>query len=90
MSDISQLDSRVGGEGKLDNKLPISSVHYPVPGSGRGAGRAVAFPPLGLDTNNRVRYTGTLGVALLAVIAGSPMYELVELGTPGAALLARR
>jgi hypothetical protein len=45
MSDISQLASRVGGCGGVG--------HYghhiiALPGSERGAGRGVAFPPLGV------------------------------------------
>jgi hypothetical protein len=47
MSDISQLGSRVGGgRGSVAKSPHITTL----PGSGRGAGRGVAFPPLGLKT----------------------------------------
>jgi hypothetical protein len=44
MSDISQLASKVGGEGEWGNKLPIS-LHYLAQAEGKVWG--VAFPLLG-------------------------------------------
>ncbi len=57
MADISQLATVEGweGEGEWGSKLPIYCTVITLPGSGRGAGRRVAFPPLGYESGTLPR-----------------------------------
>jgi hypothetical protein len=58
MSHISQLASRVGGEGEWGIKFPLS-LHYLAQGEWQG--RGLRFPPLGLSQFRRGdRHCGTL------------------------------
>ena len=50
MSDISHLASRMEVGGEMGSGAVSCPYHYTTPGSGRGAGRGVAFTPLAKNT----------------------------------------